>query len=115
MAREDFEAFIKTIAENNRKRDGSSPRHVANNVIVAPEYTDGGYVLVFNGRPYYDGQRATPMDIIDGCSSEEYYPIRSSEDSPSIRSLAVDITAQAVAKYYDEHGWEQNDGRTITR
>lgn len=114
----DFDAFVETIAENNRERDGSCPTVVAKTCIVHYQEvrTDDGFepTFRFDATPYYD-ERVWPDDVIRYRHDSEYAP----SELPGIASgrhfdVAQEILRQAIAKYYDDcaDGWTQFDPET---
>lgn len=114
LAQTDFAQFVEQVAENNRERDGSNPRYVANHVIIGTDVNEDAITgdpvhhLLFNPGVYFDGERPWPKDILLGCDSSAFYPFKQ-DPGLSLREIAVDILADAITEYYDEHGWEQGD------
>lgn len=115
LAVTDYDQYVETLAENNRERDGSSPKHVAEIAIVSvaaqhsdnTELDDGESVLNylrFNAEPYYHA-RAFPKDIIRGKKYVDVY----ATDALSLREYAVSVLEDDLINYYNEHGWEIND------
>lgn len=109
----DYDRFVAEIAENNRDRDGSSPRFVASSVIASTQRVeDATYAVTINARPYFDGQRVWPKDIL---LRHEDYPFEPDTNPSSLRALAVDVLQQDLTDYYNRHGWEQAGGTEVQR
>ncbi|MEZ3144500.1 hypothetical protein [Halobaculum sp. MBLA0143] len=95
--------FLAHVAEANRCRDGSPPRHVAC-VVCAVETTvaDGDGVVettLTNAAPYRR-DRVPPAAVVRAV------PETTATDGETTRERAVTALADALRRYYDTHGWD---------
>ena len=99
----DFDAFVAHVAEANRHRDGSSPRHVAC-VVCAAETTvtdgvDSVRTTLTNATPYRQ-ERVAPAAVV-GAAPETTV----SDDEPT-HERALTTLADALRRHYHTHGWD---------
>lgn len=92
---------VEVIAENNRNADGSRPPAVAHVCIAAIRHVGDEVAILHAGDPYIH-ERLSVGDVVE--HAPRLTALQS--DADHIRDYAVEILAQLLTNYYDEHGWE---------